>query len=238
MEKVQKLLVIIPSFNEEKNIARVIKEIKQEMPWVDIISVDDGSTDNTARVVCENGGRCIRLPFNMGYSKALQTGYKFAATNGYSHVLQMDADGQHIASEAKKLIEHAEATGADVVIGSRYLEDTGYRGSKLREFGTRFFGLLIKMATGKKIADSTSGFQVISRRVFEKYANGAVFPEYPDANLILGLIKKGCKVEEIAVKMRLNETGGTMHSGVWKPIRYMVLMAYSILIVLCRKEVW
>ena len=119
-----KTLIVMPAHNEEQNIKEVIEEIKKDLPELDLLIVNDASSDNTLEIVKQAQVKCITLPFNLGYALAVQTGIKYANEHNYDYVIQMDADGQHIASEAKKLLKYMEENNPDIVIGSRFLEKT------------------------------------------------------------------------------------------------------------------
>ena len=134
-----KVLVVIPAYNESENIEKVLKEIKKDINYADILVINDCSKDNTKEIVEKNGVKCITNVFNMRYAWAVQVGIKYARDNGYDYVIQMDADGQHIASEAEKLYKEIKKTGSDIVIGSRYLVNTGYPCPFFRRIGTKFF---------------------------------------------------------------------------------------------------
>ena len=231
MVKKDKILVVIPAYNESENIESVLKEIKKDIKYADILVINDCSKDNTAEIVKKNKVHCITNVFNMRYAWAVQTGLKYARDNGYDYVIQMDADGQHIASEAEKLYLEAKKTNADIVIGSRYLVDTGYPCPFFRRIGTKFFSVLIKLFTGKKIADPLSGFQCLNRDVIEYYAGCGNYPEFPDANLVIEMLLKGYTIKETPVKMRLRENGVSMHSGFWKPIKYMITQFANCLVI-------
>ena len=140
-----RVLVVIPAYNEEMNIEKVLKELKKDFTEADILVINDCSKDKTKDIVEKNGEMCVTLPFNMGYSRAVQTGIKYANYSGYDYVIQFDADGQHIAKEAKKLLNKIEETGADIVIGSRYLEKDNYKQRFFRKIGTVIFSKLIKL---------------------------------------------------------------------------------------------
>ena len=227
-----KVLFVIPAYNEEMNISKVLDEIKKEMSFADILVINDCSNDRTRDIVIEKKVRCIDSIFNLRYAWAVQTGIKFAYENGFDYVIQFDADGQHIAQEAAKLLEHAKKTNSDIVIGSRYLKDMGYPCPFFRRIGTKIFEYLIKIFCHKKIADPLSGFQCLNKRVIKKYAKMGEYPEYPDANLVIQMLLSGYKIEEVPVKMRLREAGVSMHSGIIKPIKYMLNMFYTIFIIL------
>lgn len=226
-----KLLVVIPAHNESDNIGKVLDEVARDIDFADVVVVNDASRDDTAAVVRAHGVTCIDNIFNLGYAWTIQTGIKYAAEHGYEYVIQLDADGQHIATEATKLYHHAREHDVDIVIGSRYIKDTGYRCPFFRRLGTRIFSFLIWLFCHRKIADPLSGFQCLNRRVIEKYAQMGAYPEFPDANLVLEMLLNGYKVEEVPVKMRLRETGESMHGGIIKPIKYMINMFYAVIFV-------
>ena len=229
-----KILVIIPAYNEEENIEKVIKEIKSDIDYADILVINDCSKDNTYEIVKKNGVKCITNVFNMRYAMAVQVGIKYACQNGYDYVIQLDGDGQHIASEAEKLYLTAKETNADIVIGSRYLKDMGYPCPFFRRIGTKMFEKMIKLFTKRKISDPLSGFQCLNRRVIEKYSKMGNYPEYPDANLIIEMLLTGYKIVEVPVKMRIRENGVSMHSGIIKPIKYMIEQFYTCLIIVVK----
>ena len=230
-----KVLTIIPAYNESKNIQKVLDELKEDFSETDILVINDSSTDNTKDIVISNNVNCITTVFNLNYAYAVQTGIKYAEKYNYDYCLMFDGDGQHIAKEAKKLLDKIKETNCDIVIGSRYLEKGNYNAPKLRKIGTSFFTWLIKVSCNKKITDPLSGFQVINRRVIDKYSKIGEYPEFPDANLIIEMLLDGFQIEEVSVKMRNREFGESMHGGIIKPIKYMIVMLYTILILILNK---
>lgn len=233
-DTMKKLLIVIPAYNEEDNIEKVLKDIKKNIDYADILVIDDCSKDNTREIVEKNNVKCITNVFNMRYAWAVQVGIKYARDNNYDYVIQMDADGQHLASEAEKLYTEAKRSNSDIVIGSRYLKDMGYPCPFFRRMGTKFFEKIIKLFTGKKIADPLSGFQCLNRDVIELYSGCGNYPEYPDANLVIEMLLKGYKISEIPVKMKLRESGKSMHSGIWKPIKYMITQIYTCVVLVVK----
>lgn len=227
-----KVLLVIPAYNEEDNIEKVLKEIKKDIDFADIVVINDCSTDNTKEIVERNNITCISNIFNMKYAWAVQTGIKYAYYNNYDYVIQFDADGQHIAKEAIRLLKTCKEKKVDIVIGSRYLKDLGYPCPLFRKIGTKIFSILIKIFCKKKIADPLSGFQCLNKRVITKYAKMGEYPEFPDANLVIEMLLSGYKIEEVPVKMRLREAGVSMHSGIIKPIKYMINMFYTIFFII------
>ena len=232
--KKDKVLFVIPAYNEGKNIKRVLDEIKNEVKYADVVVVNDCSTDNTKEVVEGCGVKCIDSIFNMKYAWAVQTGLKYAYQNDYAYVIQFDADGQHIAKEAVKLLDEMKKNDVDIVIGSRYLEDLGYPCPFFRRVGTKIFEILIRVFCHEKIVDPLSGFQCLNKSVIEKYAKMGEYPEYPDANLIIEMLLDGYKIKEVPVKMRIREDGISMHSGIITPIKYMISMFYTIFFIVIK----
>lgn len=227
-----KVLVVIPAYNEGQNIQKVIDELKKDLSYADILVINDCSKDNTKEIVEKNGVNCITSVFNLRYAMAVQTGIKYANNHGYDYVIQFDGDGQHIAKEAEKLLNKMKETGADIVIGSRYMKDGTYKQTFFRKIGTVIFSKLIKLFCKKEITDPLSGFQCLNKKVIEKYSKIGQYPEYPDANLVMQMLLEGYKIEEVSVKMRLREFGESMHGGIIKPIKYMIMMMYTIVAIL------
>ncbi|MBD7910224.1 glycosyltransferase family 2 protein [Clostridium cibarium] len=232
----KELLVIVPAYNEEKNIVGVIDELKRDIPEADILIVNDCSTDNTLNVIKEKEVDYITTPFNLRYAGGVQTGFKYALHKNYKYVAQFDGDGQHVAKELAKLYEIAKSDECDIVIGSRFLEETDYNHAFFRKIGTSIFQKIIKMACKREITDPTSGLQVLNRKVYEKYSKINNYPEYPDANLIIEMLLQGYSIKEAPVKMKERIYGESMHTGIWSPISYMVGMFYSIFLILIKHK--
>ncbi len=165
-----KVLFVIPAYNEEENIDKVIKEIKKDVSYADIVVINDCSKDNTKKIVENNDIKCITVPFNLGYAWAVQTGIKYAKEHDYDYVIQFDADGQHIASEAVRMLNKMKEENVDIVIGSRYLEKGRYEIKFFRKIGADLFSFLIKIFSGKKITDPLSGFQCLNKKVIDRYS--------------------------------------------------------------------
>lgn len=232
MKTKDKILFVIPAYNEEANIRNVLQEIKKDFKEADILVINDSSTDNTEKIVKEENVKCISNMFNLMYAWALQTGIKYAKENDYDYVIQFDGDGQHVAKEAYKLYERAKKNNCDIVIGSRYLKDMGYPCPFMRRLGTKIFEKIISIACKTKIVDPLSGFQCINKKVIDYYSGMGKYPYWPDANLVIEMLLKGYKIEEVPVKMRLRDEGDSIHGGIIKPIKYMINMFYSVFFVL------
>jgi len=227
-----RILFVIPAYNEAENIEKVLNEIKSDVDYADILVINDCSKDDTKEIVEKNEVKCISNIFNMKYAMTVQTGIKYALENNYDYVIQFDADGQHIAKEAEKLYNHAKKTNCDIVIGSRYLEDVGYPCPFFRRIGTKMFEIIIRIFCKENISDPLSGFQCLNKNVIAKYAKMGNYPEFPDANLVIEMLMDGFKIQEVSTKMRIRESGQSMHSGILKPIKYMVNMFYTIFFIL------
>lgn len=228
------LLIIIPCHNEVQNIRGVIADLRLTLGSdADIVVIDDCSTDGTSRVLAALDVITITLPFNLGYSGALQTGYKFAVAHGYEQALQLDADGQHLASEIQTLLNAQIKTSADIIIGSRF-ESGGCHNSFLKQIATTLFCKLIQIITGENIHDPTSGFQLLNRSALERYVSIHNFPYYPDANIIIEMILNGFSVKEVQVAMRDRTHGISMHSGLLRQSIYMATLFYSIFIIVMK----
>lgn len=234
-----KTLVIIPAYNEEKNIKSTIHELKIDFSSADILIVNDCSLDNTLEILKKTPGIAyLNLPINLGYSGALQCGFKYAMEKEYDYVIQFDGDGQHIAVEAANLLQILLTNNVDIVIGSRFKNKTDYHHSIFRKIGTSLFRHIIKRLCKIDMTDPTSGLQVLNRSVFSLYAGMNKYPEFPDANLIIEMLLQNYRILELPVKMRNREFGESMHGGVFKPFKYMVKMMYAILLILFKRRVW
>ncbi|MCG6552169.1 MAG: glycosyltransferase family 2 protein [Candidatus Magnetominusculus sp. LBB02] len=230
-----KLLIIIPAFNEEKSIGKVLTRLRETVPVADALVVSDGSYDETAAISRGLGAHVISHAFNLGYGGALQSGFRFALNKNYDMVVTMDADGQHDSAYIKNLLDAQAQFGANVVIGTRFLEG-GYKAGIFKRVGISMFSLIVRLYTGKRITDPTSGFQLVDRSVLQFLSHGDNFPlDYPDANMIMLLHKKKFIIAETPVKMTNREDGVSMHSGI-KPLIYMIRMFLSIVMVILRKD--
>lgn len=234
------LLIIIPAYNEGKTIGTLLEQLSASeiADIADILVMNDASSDDTAQVVSNHGAAVVTHVFNLGYGSGLQVGYKYAVRKGYKYVIQMDADGQHDVCNVMKLYEKISTKDEngntpDIVIGSRYLEGSAeYNPGAVKRIAYGIFRGMIKMFTGKRISDPTSGLQALNRKAFGFYSRYANFDDrYPDANMILQMLLLGCKIEEIPAVMHYRNAGKSMHSGIIKPFLYMFRMTYSIVAV-------
>lgn len=228
-----KVLVIIPAYNEAGKIAEVIGRARSAVPAADILVVNDGSSDRTASIAEQAGAIVVSHPFNMGYGVTIQTGYKYALAHGYDYLAQIDGDGQHDPADIAILLVPLMAGEADFVLGSRFLGAESYQPPLARRLGMTFFRGLVRLATGLPITDCTSGFQALNREVIRFFARD-IFPvDYPDADVLITLHRAGFRIRELPVRMYASSSGKSMHNG-FKPVYYMFKMFLSILVTLLR----
>ena len=229
-----KKLVIVPAYNEAGNIERTVEDIKKYAPDFDYIVINDCSTDNTLEICQKNGFSVIDLPVNLGIGGGVQTGYLYALRNGYDVAVQFDGDGQHDARYLHKMVGHLTDSQLDMVIGSRYIEKQGFQSSGLRRIGIRYFTTLIRILTGKRITDPTSGMRMINRRTIERFAKE--YPkDYPEPESVVVLLKQKYKVEEIPVTMRERESGVSSISFP-KAVYYMIKVSLAIFMAAIQKQ--
>lgn len=232
----KRVLIIIPAYNEERNIAGVIQKIKKVVDGPNILVVDDGSQDETPKIAKENGCLVLSLPYNLGYGGALQAGFKYAHRNHYDLVIQMDADGQHEPSCIKDLLQAMEEGDDDVIIGSRFLGRGDYKTPLIRRLGMLLFGMVASFVIRQKVTDPTSGFQALNGQVVRFFSKGDHYPvDYPDTDVIILLRLAGFKIGEIPVVMYPRAAGKGMHTTIFGSIFYIFKMFLAILAVLCRK---
>ncbi|MGZ9586580.1 glycosyltransferase family 2 protein [Paenibacillus marinisediminis] len=229
-----KKLVIIPAYNEENSIGAVIQDIHAHAADVDVLVINDGSTDRTAEIACSHGAKVLTMPFNVGIGGGMQTGYQYALKYGYDIAVQMDADGQHCAEELPKLFKQIEHH--DLVIGSRYVEETSYSSTVMRRIGMVFFTGLLRVVVGQRFTDTTSGFRAANRKVIALYAD--YYPmDYPEVESIVYLKRKGCKIAEVKTEMRARQAGKSSITPI-KSIYYMIKVSLSVIMCAARlKEV-
>lgn len=226
----EKVLIIIPAYNEAENIVHVVKHMMKQAPQYDYLVVNDGSTDDTLNLCRREGFLHLDLSINMGIGGAVQAGYIYAWKNGYDIAVQMDGDGQHDIAYLEKLLEPIRQGEADVAIGSRFLQKEGFQSSASRRAGINILSFLIWITTGKRIKDVTSGYRAVNRRFIEIYSKE--YPmDYPEPEAIVAAIMHFGRVKEIPVQMRARE-GGTSSITFKKSIYYMIKVTLAILI--CR----
>jgi glycosyltransferase involved in cell wall biosynthesis len=206
MSRGGKKLAMVPALNEEGSVASVIAELHRDAPDFDVLVIDDGSTDSTAERAREAGAAVLSHPFNLGIGGAVQSGYRYAFLNGYDMAIQVDGDGQHDPAQIAKLEKALSESDADLVWGSRFLEDAGYRVPRLRRAGRAIFARIISMITRERVTDPTSGFRIANLRGIELFARD--YPhDYPEVEAILMAHSHDLEISEVPVTMRQRETG-------------------------------
>ncbi len=227
-------MILIPAFNEERDIARVVRAVGAAVPGLPVVIVDDGSRDRTAAAARAAGATVLSHPFNLHYGAALCTGYAYALAQGYGRVVQMDADGQHDPASIRAVLDALDA-GADLVLGSRFRDPGSYTPPTVRRIGIRLMSWVASCLLGQRITDAATGFQGLSRRQVRFYATATHFPhDYPDANVIIRSARAGFRVVEVPARMHAAERGGGMHAGV-KALWYVFKMAVAISIEISRR---
>lgn len=223
-----KKLAIIPAYNEKQSIIFTVEDIKRNAPDFDYIIINDCSTDNTMDVCKYNGYNVLNLPINLGIGGAVQTGYLYAYNYGYDIAVQFDGDGQHKAEYLDKMAEFLIKNDLDMVIGSRFLENSGFQSTWIRRIGIRYFTFLIKLLSTKKITDPTSGMRMCNKKTIQMFANE--YPrDYPEPESTMRLIRHKRKIGELPVEMR-DRQGGVSFISPLISIYYMVKVTLAIII--------
>jgi glycosyltransferase involved in cell wall biosynthesis len=232
MNSIPNVLIIVPAYNEEDAIQGtlnilLIEKARRKNIMLDICVVNDGSSDATASIVRERRGvLLLDLPINLGIGGAMQTGYKYAWENHYDVAVQFDADGQHNIDDLDVIIDPIIDGDLDMVVGSRFVKKTDYKGSISRRTGIYYFTMLLFFLTKQKFTDPTSGFRAIGRKVLKEFAH--YYPkDYPEPEVLIYLQKRGYKIEEKSVNMRERQ-GGVSSITPFKSVYYMLKVTLSI----------
>lgn len=223
-----KTLIIIPAYNEEQNIQKVVNNIITNFPQYDYIVINDGSTDNTASICEHEKYQYVDLSINLGIGGAVQTGYRYAKENNYDIAIQIDGDGQHDIAFADRMVQMLEQNEADVVIGSRFIEKQGFQSSGSRRTGIKILSNLIKISTGIKVNDVTSGFRAVNKKFIDVYSKD-YSNDYPEPEAIVTAVMYEGRVKEIPVIMNERQ-GGVSSIKFWNSIYYMIKVTLAILI--------
>lgn len=231
-----KVLLIIPSYNEEENVLdnyqKIIDYNKKNKTHYDAIVINDGSSDKTEEICIKNNIPHISLVHNLGIGGAVQTGYKYAREYNYDVAVQFDGDGQHDVRYVKDIISPIVNNDADMVIGSRFIDKSvsSFQSSKSRRMGISIISFFIKLVSGKKIYDTTSGFRAINKDLINMFSDD--YPvEYPEPVSSTKILKKKYRIEEVPVSMN-ERTGGVSSLGkLWKQVYYMFNVILSIILV-------
>lgn len=221
----KELLIIIPAYNEEKSIERVVNHVINDYQEYDYVVVNDGSKDHTAKICRKNGYNLIDLPVNLGLAGAFQTGLKYAYRQGYEYAIQYDADGQHKAEYIEKMLTEMKK-GYDIVIGSRFVDDK--KPNSMRMLGSRIISTAIMLTTHKRVKDPTSGMRMFNRAMLKEFALNLNYGPEPDT--ISYLLREGVKLSEVQVEMD-ERLEGESYLNMVRSIKYMIHMTVSILVI-------
>ncbi len=220
-----KCLVIIPAYNEEENIVRVVENLKNNYPMYDYIVINDGSSDSTAKICRKNGYELVDLPVNLGLAGAFQTGLKYAYRNGYDYAIQFDADGQHRPEFIGSMLDKIQE-GYDIVIGSRFV--TEKKPHSLRMLGSNLISMAMKLTTGRRVKDPTSGMRMFNKKMIAEFALNMNYGPEPDT--VSYLLKQGATIAEVQVEMD-ERIAGESYLNLTKSMMYMLRMLLSILLI-------
>jgi glycosyltransferase involved in cell wall biosynthesis len=229
-----RLVAVVPAWNEAGAIGDVVDEIRAFDPRIDVVVVDDASTDETVDVARAHGATVLALPFNVGIGGAVQTGFRYARDEGYEVAVRLDGDGQHAAEELGKLLAPIRAGEAQLVIGSRFVDPRGtYRPPFARRIGIRLFAGLVSLLGGQKVTDTTSGFSALDRAAIELFATE--YPhDYPEVESTLVALKSGLRLVQVQVDMRERQAG-TSSITVVRSLYYIVKVMLALLVASLRR---
>ena len=226
----KRVLIIIPAYNESENIEKLVDNLIQNYSQYDYLIVNDCSTDNTEEIIRRRGYKYVSLPANLGIGGGVQTGYIYAAQNKYDIAIQIDGDGQHDPAYIEKLIAPIIAGEADIAIGSRFIDKTGFQTSFMRRFGNKFIGLIIRMCCGVKATDTTSGFRAANLEASSFFSRNYA-QDYPEPEAIVAAALNGFRIQDVAVEMN-ERMGGVSSINAKRSIYYMIKV--SLALIICR----
>ena len=229
-----RVVAVVPAWNEAGAIGGVVDEIRAFDPQIDVVVVDDASTDDTAGVARAHGAKVLALPFNIGIGGAVQTGFRYARDEGYDVAVRLDGDGQHAAEELGKLLAPIRAGDAELVIGSRFVDPAGtYRPPFARRMGIRVFARLVSLLGGQKVTDTTSGFSALDRTAIELFATE--YPhDYPEVESTLVALRSGLRLAQVQVDMRERQAGTSSITFV-RSLYYIVKVMLALLVASLRR---
>lgn len=232
----RRTLILIPAYNEAANLASTVAELRAVLPEVDVLVIDDASTDDTAQVARELEVLLVRAPVNLGIGGAVQTGFRYALRRGYEATVEHDADGQHDPAAIERLLAPLARKEADIAIGSRYVAPVrgGYRPTGARRLGVAFFSALTSLLAGKRFRDVTSGQWAVNRRALAFLAE--FFPnDYPDAQAILAAHRAGLRIVEVPVGMKPRRHG-VSSTNPWRSLLYPFSVTIAVVVEYLRRQ--
>ena len=232
--KPPKVLVIVPAYNEEEGIGHVIRRLREDAPYADVLVINDGSSDATSRIARAAGANVIDLTCNLGIGGAVQTGYRYAAEHHYDYAVQIDGDGQHNPCDLRRLLSAQFDTGADMVIGSRFITKEGFQSTFARKMGIGLLSALVTRLTGQNVTDPTSGYRLCGRRAISLFARE--YPtDYPEVEALMLLYNRELSFTEIPVVMNERQ-GGVSSISAMKSVYYMSKVILSVLLMKTKKK--
>ena len=220
-----KCLLVIPAYNEQDSIVRVIENLKNNFPQYDYVIVNDGSADSTPEICRAKGYELIDLPVNLGLAGAFQTGLKYAYQKGYDYAIQFDADGQHLPEYIEAMLEKMQE-GYDIVIGSRFVSEK--KPKSLRMLGSNMISMAMRLTTGRKVNDPTSGMRMFNKKMIAEFALNMNYGPEPDT--VSYLLKQGATIAEVQVQME-ERIAGASYLTMGRSMMYMMRMLISILLI-------
>jgi glycosyltransferase involved in cell wall biosynthesis len=228
-------VAVVPAHNEEACVAGVVREIRALDPGLDVVVIDDGSTDRTAAQARAAGARVVRLPFNLGIGGAVQTGFRYALEHGYELAVRLDGDGQHDPEELRALVAPVLAGEADIAVGSRFAGERTHRPALVRRLGIVLFARVVSLLVRQRVTDTTSGFQALNRRGIALFA--ADYPhDYPEVEATVMVFRHRLRLVEVPVRMRDRAAG---RSSITAPrsVYYALKVSLALFVGLFRRNV-
>jgi glycosyltransferase involved in cell wall biosynthesis len=229
-----RLLVIVPALNEEGAIARVVHEVKQAVPDTPVLVIDDSSSDSTVLMARSAGAAVLPMPHHLGLGGCVQAGYKLAYELGFEYVIRVDGDGQHNPADIPRILERLKLSGAEMVIGSRFVDDIGSQTGPVRSLGIAFFRAVLRPILGRTVHDPPSGFVGVNRRALDVFSRS--FPlEYPEIEALVVLQRRRFRFEEVSCQFRPRTTGRTSITAL-KSLYYIVHVLLGVFVNVLRYE--
>ena len=228
------LLIIVPAYNEEGAVGHVVEEVRQALPGVPVLVIDDCSADATADTARRAGAHLLRLPHHLGLGGCVQAGYKLACELGYQYVIRVDGDGQHDPNDVPAMFKALRESGCEMVIGSRFIDGGSRYSSFVRSLGIRFFRLVLRPILGKTVHDPTSGFVGVNRAALEVFSKS--FPlEYPEIEALVVLQRRAFRFQEVPCRVRPRRAGRSTITAL-KSLYYIVHVLLGVFVNVLKYE--